>query len=315
MKIKALTSGFGIGAIILIAAAIISLPLRTTQYFTVLEGATGFYTVVDWSAYLLFAVLAVAIVGFMALGIMKRKSLDYSLETKKRPGFGILAAVAAIGFIIDAVICYCAVYKPELNLGISTMVYEQNPTTTYILTAQAVAALVSALNFVTVAVGSLSGKSNGSEFKIISLAPVLWSIFRLVFRFTRTISYIRVSDLFFEMIMLIFMMLFFMAFAQVNAKIDSKNAEWKIAAYGLSAALLALVCFVPRFIVTAGGHTDLLYTYSSAEYCDIGVALFAIAAVFTRITDRKEFPETVTETDESTESEASEESETDTDKE
>lgn len=291
MKTKALTSGFGIGAIILIAAAIIALPVRTTQYFKILEGTTGFYTTTDWTVYLLFAVLAVAIIAFIALGFINRKKLDYSLETKKRPGFGILAAVTAIGLIIDAVICLNVVYNPQVSLGISTATYEASQTANYVLTAQAVAAAVSALYFVTVCVGSLSGKSNGTEFKIISLAPVLWSIFRLVFRFTRTISYIRVSDLLFEMIMIIFMMLFFMAFAQVNAGIDAKNCEWKIASYGLSAALLALVCFIPRFIVTAGGNADLLYSYSSAEYCDIGIALFAIAAVLTRITDKKELPE------------------------
>lgn len=304
MKIKSLTSGFGIGAIILIAAAIIALPVRTAQFFKILEGSTGFYKTIDWTVYLLFAVLAVAVLAFIVLGFINRKKLDYTLEIKKRPGFGILAAVAAIGFIIDAVICLNAVYNPEVNLGISTATYETSQTVTYVLTAQAVAAAVSALYFVTVTVGSLSGKSNGTEFKLISLAPVLWSIFRLVFRFTRTISYIRVSDLFFEMIMIIFMMLFFMAFAQVNAGIDAKNCEWKIAAYGLSASLLALVCFVPRFIVTAGGHTELLYSYSSAEYCDIGIALFIIAAVLTRITDKKELPETAEETEDSAQAEA-----------
>lgn len=304
MKIKALTSGFGIGAVILIAAAIIALPVRTAQFFNILEGSTGFYKTTDWTVYLLYAVLAVAVIGFAALGFINRKKLDYNLEIKKRPGFGILAAVAAAGLIIDAVVCLNVVYNPDVNLGISTAAYDSSQTATYILTAQAVAAAVSALYFVTVAVGSLSGKSNGTEFKLISLAPVLWSIFRLVFRFTRTISYIRVSDLFFEMIMLIFMMLFFMAFAQVNAEIDAKNCEWKIAAYGLSAALFALVCFVPRFIVTVGGQTELLYDYSSAEYCDIGIALFIIAAVLTRITDKKELPETAEETEVSAEEEA-----------
>ena len=105
------------------------------------------------------------------------------------------------------------------------------------------------------------------------------------------------------MIMIIFMMLFFMAFAQVNAGIDAKNCDWKIASYGLSAALLALVCFIPRFIVTAGGHAELLYSYSSAEYCDIGIALFIISAVLTRITDKKDSPETTEETEVSAQTE------------
>ena len=300
MKLKSLTSGFGIGTLVFAVAAIIALPVRTIQYFNILEGDTGFYTVYDWSVYLLFAVLAAAIIGFAVLGFINRKKLNYSLETKKRPGFGILSAAAAIGLIIDAVVCL-TVTKSGPDLGLSTAIYETTQTTSYILLAQAVCAAVSALYFVTVSVGSLTGKSNATDFKLLSLAPVLWCIFRLVYRIARTISYIRVSDLFFEMIMIVFMLVFFMAFAQVNAGINSENQDWKIGVYGLSAALLALVCFIPRFIVTLGGHADLIYIYSGAEYCDLGIALFILSAVITRLSEKKN--ESAEETEEENETE------------
>ena len=108
----------------------------------------------------------------------------------------------------------------------------------------------------------------------------------MVYRFTRTISYQRVSDLTFELIMLAFMIMIFMAFAQVNSQISSKNCEWKLAGYGLTAALFALVCFVPRLIVTVIGKDFLLYEYSAAEFCDLGVAIFICSVAFTRLTDR-----------------------------
>ena len=95
------------------------------------------------------------------------------------------------------------------------------------------------------------------------------------------------------MIMLVFMIMFFMAFAQVNSNVNGKNCEWKIAAYGLIAALLALICFVPRFIVTLTGNAHLLHEQSPIEYCDISNALFIICTVFTRVTDR--IPEKVSE--------------------
>ncbi len=287
MKLKSLTTGFGLGTLVFAVAAIIALPVRTVQYFNILEGETGFYSVYDWTVYLLFAVLTAAIIGFAALGFINRKKLSYSLENKKRAGFGILAAAAAIGLIIDAVICFTTA-KAGPDLGLTTAVYETTQTTTYILLAQAVCAVVSALYFLTVSIGSLTGKSNATDFKLLSLAPVLWCIFRLVYRIARTISYIRVSDLFFEMVMIIFMLLFFMTFAQVNAGINADKQDWKIGVYGLSAALLALVCFIPRFIVTLGGHADLIYVYSSAEYCDLGIALFILSAVITRLSDKKE---------------------------
>ena len=118
----------------------------------------------------------------------------------------------------------------------------------------------------------------------------------------RTISYVRVSELLFEMVMLVFMIMFFMAFAQCNSKVNEKDCIWKVAAYGLPAALLALVCSVPRIILSLIGSADLIYSQSSVEFADLGIALFIIAVVLTKVI-------TKTESDETEEEEASEESE------
>lgn len=270
-------SGFGTGILIFAAAAIIALPIRTLQYFTVLESDTGFFSRNDWSVYALGIVSGAAILAFLLLGFIKRKSLDYSLEVTKRPGQGILSFTAAAGFLMNAV-------EIIVNLMNSDSFIPEEKTANLILGIQAVFAVFSAIYFVALGTSYLSGKSNGSEYRLISLAPVIWSTFRLVFRFTRTISYIKVSDLMLEMIMLVFFIIFFMAFAQVNSRVDADNKEWKTAAYGLPAALLALICFVPRFIVMITGNADLLNEHSPAEYCDFGVALFIISTVLTRVT-------------------------------
>ena len=85
------------------------------------------------------------------------------------------------------------------------------------------------------------------------------------------------------MFMLAFMLIFFTAFAQLNSKIESKGLDWKLVAFGLPAAVLALVCFVPRFIMLISGKGDMLYTGSPAEYCDLMTALLALSIVLTRI--------------------------------
>lgn len=270
-------SGFGTGILIFVAAAIIALPIRTLQYFTVLESDTGFFAQNDWSVYALAIVSGAAILAALLLGFIKRKSLDYSLEVTKRPGQGILSFTAAAGFLMNAV-------ETIVNLLNSNDFSQEEKASELILGIQAVFAILSAIYFLALGTSYLSGKSNGSEYRLISLAPVVWSTFRLVFRFTRTISYIRVSDLMLEMIMLVFFIMFFMAFAQINSRVDGDNKEWKIAAYGLPAALLALLCFVPRFIVMITGNADLLNEQSPAEYCDFGVALFIISTVLTRVT-------------------------------
>lgn len=289
MKNKSIASGIGIGVIIMAIAAVIALPIRTMQFFTVLEGESGFYREADWSVYLLYGVLALSIVAILVYGIFSRKRLDYSLEVSKRPGMGVVSMAAAMGVLLDAAFCITSAMKiEEISSGLSTANYVEGMTQGdgVILTAEAVFAVFTSIYLVVLGFSYLSGKTNGSEYRLISLAPVIWSIFRLVYRFKRTISFVRVSDLLFEMIMICFMIMFFFAFAQVNSRVGGKGNEWKIAAYGIPAALLALVCFIPRFIVTITGNAQLLYSYSAAEYCDFGVALFIISAVLTRVTDK-----------------------------
>lgn len=287
MKSFSVKSGFGIGAIIFAAAAIIALPVRTVQFFTVLEGGTGFFTSYDWSVYLLYALLFGASLAFIILGISKRKKLDFSREVVKRPVSGIVSLLTAVTVFIDGLTHANTVMNDRTPLvDYGSYGAPAVNTDKLIFGAEALFAVISAIFFLSLGLVLLTGKTNGSEHKIICLAPIIWCIIRMVYRFTRTISYQRVSDLTFELIMLAFMIMFFMAFAQVNSQISSKNCEWKLAGYGLSAALFALVCFVPRFIVTIIGKDFLLYDYSSAEFCDLGVAIFICSVVFTRLTDR-----------------------------
>lgn len=280
-------SGFGIGAIMFAVAAIIALPVRTVQFFTVLEGGTGFFTSYDWSVYLLYTLLFGASVAFIILGITKRKKLDFSREVTKRPISGIISLLTAVTVFINGLTRANTVMNDRLPLvDYGSYGAPAVNTDKLLFGAEALFAVISAIFFLSLGLVLITGKTNGSEHKIICLAPVIWCIIRMVYRFTRTISYQRVSDLTFELIMLAFMIMFFMAFAQVNSQISSKNCEWKLAGYGLTAALFALVCFVPRFIVTIIGKDFLLYEYSPAEFCDLGVAIFICSVVFTRLTDR-----------------------------
>ena len=155
--------------------------------------------------------------------------------------------------------------------------------TLYVLCAQSLFAVFAAIYFVVFGISMLSGATNASEYKIISVAPTVWFMFRLICRFTTTISFIEVSDLLLEMFMLAFMLIFFTAFAQLNSKIESEGLDWRIVAFGLPAAVLALVCFVPRFIMVISGKSDVLYTGSPVEYCDLATALLVLSIVLTRI--------------------------------
>ena len=291
MKKKSVSSGFGVGCLIFAAAAIIALPLRVFQSFTIIEGTTGFYSENNWSITLLYAVLAIAVVLILGYAIIKRKKLDFSLETVKRPGLSWLSLIAACGTMLDAYNSFTAFMSSDLPVTA-----ESTGSSGIIFLVQSIFAVISAIYFVMLWLTYLKGKTSGSEIRLLALAPVIWNILRLVARFMRTISYIRVPELLFEMIAISFMILFFNALAQVNTGLGEKNGEWKIGAYGLPAALMALICFIPRLIVTLSGNTELLYAQSTLQFCDIGIALFIIATVLTRVTDRIPEEEETTET-------------------
>ncbi len=287
MKSFSLKEGFNLGTIIFAIAAIIALPLRTMQYFSVLEGATGFFTEMNFGVYLLYFIIVAVTVFCIGYGLMKTRKLDFYRETEKRPVYGAFSIIAAAGAFADGITCALTFMNDAapiryVNLRDEVIINSEK----LIYGCNAIFAVLSAIFFLAIGLSAISGKTNGSEHKLISLSPVIWTIFRLVHRLTRTISFIRVSDLTFELFTLVFLLMFFMAFAQLNAQISYKKCEWKIAGYGIPAALVALICFVPRLIVTLAGQQDMLYSYSAIEICDLTNALFIIATVFMRTTEK-----------------------------
>lgn len=303
MKSFSLKSSSGIAAIVFAIAALIALPLRTIQYFTIIENnGTGFYKQTDWTVYVIGFILAVAVITLLVLGFINKKNFSYDLEVKSRPLFGLFSFVAAAGIFSDGIVCVLNADKSNLlsrsrDLEEFIGILLENSDIPFMY-AEAILSVFAAIFLLALGISTLTGKTNGSEHKLISLIPVIWCLIRMIFRFSRTISYLRVSELTFELLMLVFSAMFFMAFAQVNSQIGSKNSEWKLLGYGLPAALFALVCFVPRLIVWVSGQRELLYEYAATpNICELSNALFIITTVFTRLSvgakKEEEIPEDV----------------------
>ena len=271
-------TGFLISTIAFCIVALAALPVRTYQFLTNLEADTGFY--IDSSdilIYVLYGVIGAGIIISMASALLYKSELGFDRTPARRPVQGIISLLTAVAVLFDAAL--------DLNtiLNYNAQTSDMTKVSVYVLCAQSLFAVLAAIFFVVFGISMLSGATNASEYKIISVAPTVWFMFRLIYRFTTTISFIKVSDLLLEMLMLAFMLIFFTAFAQLNSKIESKGLDWKLVAFGLPAAVLALVCFVPRFIMLISGKAEVLYTGSPVEYCDLATALFALSIVLTRI--------------------------------
>ncbi len=271
--------GFLISTIAFCLVAVVTLPLRTYQFLTNIKAdETGFF--IDPTnplIYVLYGVIGAGVVISLAAALLYKKELGYDRIAQKRPVQGIIAFLTAVSILYNAAVDLNTIltYSPETS--------DMTKVSVYVLIAQSVFAVLAAIYFVVFGISMLSGATNASEYKIISVAPVVWFMLRLVFRFTIAISYIKVSDIILDLLMLAFMLIFFMAFAQLNSKVESKGLDWKLVGFGLPAAVLALLCFVPRFLMFVLGRKELIYSGSSADYCDLATALFVMSIIFTRI--------------------------------
>lgn len=278
--IKKTKSKFIFEAIVLAVALAITLPLRTLQYLNNIEEHTGFYKEIDFNVIIYVAILAIASLCFIASAFMSRKKVSLERKPMKLPGCGIFSALTAIGIAWSG-------YSDYMAKDVDTSAYTVSSTAapgliSIIHTISLVFAILAAIYFGVLAINFITGKAP-DKIKLMSLAPVLWSMFRIIERITRTISYLRVSDLALEMVGIACLIIFFMAFAQANSNVNAEGCEWKLVGLGLTSVLFTLNCFIPRAVLVLTNRTDYMYILSKADVSDIAIALFILGTIYTRI--------------------------------
>lgn len=279
------------------AALLLSLPLRAYQYVRVIEPVTGFYKGQNPSITLLYALLALALSIIFLSSYFNKSYISFRKEEKKSVLLGLLGLYVTVALVMDSIAM--ANNFNILYYGARTDIQHPNSQEIASLTMkagaipmllEAIFASIAALFFIFVAIGFFRGKNSWENLRLLALTPLMWAIFRILHRFMRTISFLRVSDLFFELIALVFLMLFFLSFAQLMGRVNYKGADWRLVAYGLNAALMCLLCFVPRFAMSVTGHGDRLAVLSGVEQIDLALAVFILVFILNKVrfTVRKE---------------------------
>lgn len=276
-----------------LCALLVAVPLRVYQYFKVLEPETGFYSTIDFSVYIIYALLGIAVITAIAIPLINRKKMITVASVKKSPVFLVLSLILAVTIIIDSagqLMSYFDLYDAAASSGSTIAEYVKKQGGTLLL-LQAVSGAIAAVYFFVSGLSVSLGNSDGSKLKLLGLTPVLWCIFKLLYKFKRTISFINVSDLLLELFEIVFLMLFFFALAQTVVRIDVKTVFWKIFAYGIPAAMFALMCFLPRFILMVTGKSELLNDHYGVSYSDLGAAAYIIYNLLSRAKAQTSEPE------------------------
>jgi len=270
-------------------AILVALPLRCYQFIRIIEPGTGFYNTKGASVWILYILIVALLFVCFALSYLNRKWYFFNITPERRPALAVFCFLLALSLVWDAVSCWQHVVTSYNVLPAVERVFRDFIKTGIIPKGfEAVTATFSAVYFVLLGSSYQSGRSTGSAYKLLALFPVVWGVSRIIYRFTRTISFLNVSDLLFELLMLVFLLLFLMHFIQLNARVNCEGTDWKLAAYGFFTAFQCLLCFVPRFILFAVGKGNLLAEQSPPEYCDLAMALFILGTLLSRLEIRKE---------------------------
>ena len=263
------------------AAVLAALPTRVYQLLALVDASNGFFKESDVTVPVLYAVLVVFGLLFLVLSFISKEVPSPKLPTGKNLLLGIASFVITggmgwdifrtLGEIIPANQGNTAIFLSLLKNNLA----QQGGTFTIL---EMVFAFFAIIYFIVFGISHLNGKASYKEFKLLALSPLCWSMTVLISKLMNPISFIKVSELLFEIFMFVFVMLFFITFARISSGVFTEDSMWGIYGYGLVASLLAAIVTIPRIVIALVG-LDAVEGYSF-DFSHLAILVFIMAYVF-----------------------------------
>lgn len=232
------------------------LGLRTYQVLDLVNPVNGFFEKESFTVPILYGLLAVSAVLFIVLSFVSKNVPAPSLNEGRNIFLGMSSLLAAAGFVWDIIIIRRDILPDS---SISQGVYD-DLLVNYIkdsggifLILEFVFAVLSVFYLVIFAVSHFEGKATYKKFGLLALSPACWTMFVLISKLMKAVSFITVSELLFEIAMLVFTMIFFFVFARTASGVYTVNGMWATYGCGFVAAILAALISVPRAVVLLVG--------------------------------------------------------------
>lgn len=286
VKIKGSVKGIFPDTVFIIFAisALIAVPVRVYQLASIIDPATGFYTdKANLTIPLVFAVLGAAAVVILVLSYLCGHIPENEAPATPSKGIAVCSFIVAAGMMADFVSTALSIVSGE---EMSSMLTTSRGTIPTII--QAVAALLSCAYFVLHGISYVKRDILYRKAGILACFVPVWLMSRLLKIFIRAISFVNVSEVFFELVAIVFFIVFYLSFARTVTKVDEKGRLWGMLACGFGGSLFALVCGVPRLAVRIMGGQ----TVEGSPLCiaDIALAVFAVCYIVS-VFGRKNNPE------------------------
>lgn len=305
-KLKGSSSSIKMKYLLFVFATVflVALPTRVYQLLALVNTKNGFFENADITVPVLYAVLFVFVLLFMLLSYLSKEVPSPKLPTGKNPVLGITSIVMIGGLVWDIISIENLVVPKtgmDFNMGIFTSLLKANIQDNggILLILQFVFAIFAIFYFLVFAISHLNGKGSYKEFKLLALSPLCWCITMLISKLMKAVSFITVSELLFEIFMLVFTMLFFLTFARISSGVFTEDSMWGIYGYGLSACLFAGLVTIPRLVAMFSGLEPVEGHNFSLAHLSILVFVFSyiIASLGVGFKDGLINRKTVTEID------------------
>lgn len=263
------------------AAVLVALPTRVYQLLALVDASNGFYKESDVTVPVLYAVMVVFGLLFLVLSFISKEVPSPKLPTGKNPVLGVASFVMVAGLGVDMFSILQKIIPANqgnaaifINLLKSNL--SKNGGTFTIL--EFVFAFFAIIYFIVFGISHLNGKASYKEFKLLALAPLCWSMTVLITKLMNAISFIKVSELLFEIALFVFAMLFFLTFARISSGVFTEDSMWGIYGYGLTAAFLASVVTIPRIVIALVGLEAV--EGNEFNFAHLTMFVFVLAYIF-----------------------------------
>ncbi len=263
------------------SAVLVALPTRVYQLLALVDATNGFYKESDVTVPVLYAVLVVFGLLFLVLSFISKEVPSPKLPTGKNPVLGVASFVMVLGLGADMFsILQKIIPANQGSAGIFISLLKSNLSKNggAFTILEFIFAFFAIVYFIVFAISHLNGKASYKEFKLLALSPLCWSMTVLVTKLMNAISFIKVSELLFEIFMFVFAMLFFLTFARISSGVFTEDSMWGIYGYGLTAALLASIVTIPRIVIALVGLEPV--EGNEFNFAHLATFVFIIAYIF-----------------------------------
>lgn len=204
--------------LIMAIATFVAVPMRAFQFTNCVEPATGFWLVKDFTVPTLYILSAVVVVLAFFMSAFSGIMPPSKFEIKKDIPTAIFALIFATTLAVDCVgevSKFLSIYDQFAADGTVTMIAYLIQAGGFSVALQILFGILSAIYMIIVGVSFFTGNDMYKKHTVIPLSLPVWAIARMAFHFIDPINYKNVSQLLFQLIVLVFIILFTLSFARI----------------------------------------------------------------------------------------------------